>query len=128
MSLTEPSGGNWTPVDPSAWPASNPGAAATIPTDAGDPDNNYVDGEPPLSQTVSTQGQARRLMKIAIADCASHSFQGNATIPAKGSYVEIFITEESGGASNQAEIHGEIVRGLTAKTSLEFHGNVRLVE
>ncbi|UCH73425.1 MAG: hypothetical protein JSU82_13895 [Rhodospirillales bacterium] len=114
--------GGWTFVDPAAYPT-----AAVLPT--GTPaDDNFVDGVPPPGETISSKAHERRLMKIAVADCATHNFQGNASIPAEGTYVEIFLTEESGGLSNQATIYGELVRGLSPRTSFEFHGNVRLVE
>lgn len=92
------------------------------------PNDNNVDGVPPATETVSSQGQARRLIKIAVADCLTHAFQGNASIPAEGTYVEIFLTEEATGPNDGATIYGEVVRGLEPRTSFEFHGNVRLVE
>jgi hypothetical protein len=126
--------GGWKFIDPAAYFAdpvyagieSTPGTA--LPVDAALPNDNNVDGVPPVTETISTQGQARRLIKIAVADCVTHSFQGNASIPAEGTYVEIFLTEEATGPNDGAVIYGEVVRGLEPRTSFEFHGNVRLVE
>lgn len=118
------SNGGWKFIDPSAYPA-----AAVLPVDAADSDNNYVDGEPPVPpETVSSQGWKRRNIKIAVANCLSESFQGNDSIPADGVYVEMFLyTEATEPGSDGAEIYGEIVGAIEARTSLEFHGNVRLV-
>ncbi len=104
------------------------GSGQALPVDAGAPDDNNLDGVPPSGETISLKGHERRLMKIAVADCATYSFSGNSSIPAEGSYVEIFLTEEAGASGNGATIYGELVRGLEPRTSFEFHGNVRLVE
>lgn len=123
-STTQPISGGWTQVDPAVdYPL-----AAVIPEEPADPDNNFLDGLPPPGQTVSAFGQARRLVKIAVANCQTNAFSGNATIPGEGVYVEIFLTEESGASGNGATIYGEFVGAIDAKTSVEFHGNVRLTE
>ncbi len=137
LSPEELAGGGWKEISIPIIQAKYPGvydalsgANGGLVVDATDPDNNYVDGVPLSTETISAQGQARRLMKIAVADCATYEaeLQGNASLPAEGVYVEIFLTEESGGVSNQATVYGEIVRALSPRTSFEFHGNVRLVE
>ncbi len=123
---TEPidAAANWDKVDPTVdYPLE-----AVIPTNPAAPDDNFTDGEPPPGQTVSSYGQARRLVKVAVADCVSNPFKGNATIPGTGSYVEFFITREAGVDGNGATIYAELVRGIEARTSVEFHGNVRLTE
>ena len=123
ISVDEPGGGGWKLIEPLVdYPL-----AAVIPENA-DQDNNDLDGLPPPGQTVSTKGYERRVMKIAVADCETHSFTGNATIPAEGSYIAIFISEQAGDSSNGATIYGELIGGITARTSVEFHGNVRLTE
>lgn len=137
LNAAEAGSGNWQKIDLADYIAdpiyagieTDPGSGVALVRNLSDPTNNYLDGEPPVPpETVSAQGYKRRLMKIAVANCLENSFQGNAAIPAEGSYVEIFLTEEATGPNDGATIYGEIVRGLEPRTSFEFHGNVRLVE
>jgi len=136
LTAAELAGGGWKEISIPVIQAKYPGvydALSANPTgglvvNAATPDDNYVDGVPLATEAVSSQGQARRLVKIAVADCLTHNFQGNASIPAEGSYVEIFLTEEATGPNDGAVIYGEVVRGLEPRSSFEFHGNVRLVE
>lgn len=109
----------------------------SIPTDPLDPHNTWVDGLPPTpeygqgSQTESSIGYKRRVLKVAVINCGNPpTFKGNATIPGNGTFVEIFLTNEAGNVppDTSATIYGELIGTVDAKTSLEFHGNVRLVE
>jgi hypothetical protein len=125
-------GGGWSEVSIAEVQAAHPGlydnlTPSGVVFSATEPDNNYKDGEPPAGETVSAQGHKRRLMKIAVAKCEENSFNGSSTLPADGVYLELFLTEEAETPPDMA-IYGEIVGALTPNTSLEFHGNVRLVE
>ncbi len=125
LTAEELSGGGWTYVQP----ADDYPAAAVIPSNATYPDDNDLDGVPPSGETISSKGYARRNITIAVANCVSESFSGNASIPADGIYVELFLyTQATEPGSDGAEIYGEVIRAIEARTSLEFHGNVRLVE
>lgn len=124
ITTTPTDANNWTYIDPKAdYPL-----AAIIPEYPTDVDNNNRDGWPPPGQTVAPQGYKRRLMKIAVANCYSNAFSGNGTISGEGAYIEYFLTRQAGDASTGATIYGEIVGGIVARTSVEFHGNVRLTE
>ena len=92
------------------------------------PDDNYLDGRPPALEDISSKEQARRLITIAVAKCVTHAFTGASDIPGEGTFLELFLTEEATEPSDGVEIHGELVRKVEPRTSLEFHGNVRLVE
>lgn len=123
--VTEPldAAANWKKVDPADYLVE-----AVIPEEPLDPDNNLVDGRPPGGQTVSSYGHKRRLVKVAMADCVTNPFKGNATIPGTGAYVEFFLTREAGADGDGATIYAELVGAIEARTSVEFHGNVRLTE
>ena len=113
---------NWDKIDPKVdYPT-----AAILPEYPTDVDDNDRDGWPPPGRDV--QGYKRRLMKIAVANCNTNTFQGLATIPGEGIYIEYFLTEQAGTSSEGATIYGELVGGIDARTSVEFHGNVRLTE
>ena len=121
---TEPedAAANWDKIDPKVdYPT-----AAILPEYPTDVDDNDRDGWPPPGRDV--QGYKRRLMKIAVANCNTNTFQGLATIPGEGIYIEYFLTEQAGTSSEGATIYGELVGGIDARTSVEFHGNVRLTE
>lgn len=117
--------GGWTFVDPANYPSQ-----AIIPTDATYPDDNDLDGEPPVPpETVSHLQHERRNITIAVADCLSQSFQGDDDIANNGVYVKLFLYREATEPGSEgAEIYGEVVSVVEARSSLEFHGNVRLVE
>jgi Flp pilus assembly protein TadG len=110
-------------VDPSLYPA-----AAVIPSNPGSPDDVWTDGDPPPGQTVSFKGQDRRIVRINVMNCVNNDVSGKGTYPSEGGYVEMFITEPSQDPGDGASIWGEFVRKLDPRISLEFHGNVRLVE
>ncbi|CCQ73545.1 pilus assembly protein TadG-related protein [Magnetospira sp. QH-2] len=117
------------PVDD---PATLPGsytlvapATADIPFDAAHPDDPTYDGEP--SQTVASNGPARRIAKVAVLECLAEGVKGSHTYPTNGNYVEMFITEPVPNAPAGA-IMGEIIRPITPSTSPDFHANVTLVE
>lgn len=115
---------NWDKID-SATDYPDAGIIPEYPTDVND---NNRDGWPPPGQKVADQGYKRRLMKIAVANCATDTYQGLASIPGEGVYIEYFLTEQAGTSSEGATIYGELVGGIVARTSVEFHGNVRLTE
>ncbi|MBE9553344.1 MAG: hypothetical protein IMF05_07770 [Proteobacteria bacterium] len=123
-------GGGYSKVDPADYPL-----AAVIPSDAGDPDNVWVDGEPPGGQTVSPAdatslipGHERRIMRVNIMNCINEGVQGKGDYGSGGNYLEIFLTEPSDEPADGAGIYGEFIRKLDPVISLEFHGNVRLTE
>lgn len=104
--------GPWTEVNPA-----DPiyGEADTIPV----PANTTFAGP------VSTLGQARRLLSLAVLSCGAAEVGGKSTVTSPGRYISIFLTQR---VQTTAGIYGEIVRELDPNFSLEFHGNVRLVE
>ena len=110
-------------TDPSLYPT-----AAVLPVNGADPDDNWTDGEPPGGQTVSLQGQDRRIVRVLILNCVNQGVQGQGDYEGEGGYIEIFLTEQSPPPAGGAGIYGEFVRKLDPLISLEFHGNVRLVE
>lgn len=122
---TEPAdaGSNWKKIAASDYP--DAGIIPAYPTDV---NNNDRDGFPPEYQPVSPQGYKRRLMKIAVVNCIEHDFNGLASIPGDGVFIEYFLTQQAGTSSEGAAIYGELVGGIEARTSVEFHGNVRLTE
>ena len=99
-----------------------------IPVDVGDPDNSDVDGIPPDDLDISTKGFERRVLKIVVAKCKEEGFTGASELPADGVFLELFLTEQATEPSDGGEVYGELIRSITANTSLEFHGNVRLVQ
>lgn len=121
--LDQCSKGGYTWVDPSLYPT-----AAVIPTNPSSPDDVWTDGEPPPGQTVSPKGQDRRIIRINIMNCIQNEVSGKGTYPSEGGYVEMFVTEPAEDPGDGAAIYGEFVRKLDPRISLEFHGNVRLVE
>ena len=125
LTADEVSGGGWTYVDP---PVDYPDAAI-IPFDDTTPDDNWVDGipDPSLDQTTLDLPYERRLLKVAVLDCTNNDISGKTAAPGTATFIQIFLTEESADPPDSAII-GEVVQGLTANTSFEFHGNVRLVE
>jgi hypothetical protein len=130
---------NWDEINPLTYYADTttyPGLQTTtspdtaIPVSAADPTNPDVDGVPDDPSDVSATGQARRVVTIAVANCQDivGGFQGSSDLPANGVYVELFITEKAAPPSGGVTVYGEIIRAIKARTSIEFHGNVRLVE
>lgn len=97
--------------------------AADIPTSAGNPSDNTVDGNP--DATVADNGPARRLMQVAQLQCVADNIHGNGTYPTHNNYLEFFITEYVPDPPNAA-IYGEVVRALTPANLAEFHANVEL--
>ncbi len=120
----ELAGGGWIYVDPAVdYPA-----AAVLPNYATDPDDNWRDGHPPPGQTVSEIGHERRLLRVSLMNCVNQEVQGKGDYENEHGYMEIFLTEQSDEPSGGAGIYGEFIRKLNPRMSLEFHGNVRLVE
>jgi Flp pilus assembly protein TadG len=124
-SIDEPDqSGGWIYVDPTTG-ADNPDSIG-IPVDAGDPDNNQVDGIPPAAQT--EDDYERRVLKVAVLNCLTEDFKGASGLEgATGTYIGIFITEEAQDPPGGG-ILGELIGAVEPATALEFHGNVRLVE
>ncbi len=124
-SIDEPDqSGGWSYIDPTSM-ADNPNSIG-IPVDAGDPDNNQVDGIPPAAQTAADY--ERRVLKVAVLNCLTEDFKGASGLEgATGTYIGIFITEEAGDPPTGG-ILGELIGAVEPATALEFHGNVRLVE
>ncbi len=125
VSVAEPDNtGGWKYVDPLS-AADNPDSVG-IPVDAGDPDNNQVDGIPPAAQTPADY--ERRLLKVAMLNCITEDFTGASGLEgATGTYIGIFLTEEAADPPGGG-IVGELIGVVEPATALEFHGNVRLVE
>ena len=98
---------------------------ADVPVDGANPDDPEYDGEP--SQTVASDGPARRIVEVALLKCATHNVQGSGSYPTEGNYLEMFITEYVPNPPNAA-IYGEVLRALTPLNSPEFYSNVMLVE
>lgn len=98
-----------------------------IPT-ADDPENAHdpdYDGEP--SQEVASNGQARRLVRVAVIDCQANNVHGAGTFPTDGRFAEMFLTEHV-KEPPEAAIYGEHQRLITSTNSPDFVANVRLVE
>lgn len=99
----------------------------SIPSDADNGDDSDYDGEPDGDATVAENGQARRLVQVAILQCNAEGVRGSHEYPTNGQYLEMFITEavdeEPAGG-----IYAEIVRPLSTVNDPDFHANVRLVE
>ena len=72
-------------------------------------------------------GQARRLVEIAILECVANDVKGAHSYPTNGNYIEGFITQAVPNAPAGA-IYVENVRPLTTISSPDFHANARLVE
>lgn len=117
----EISGGGWIEVYPEKYGLTSP----LIPEDAAEPTNLWKDGVPEL--TPAPDGYARRVINVAILDCENNEVTGKTTAPGTAQYISIFLTEHSPPPPD-GRIVGEIVKSLTANTSFEFHGNVRLIE
>ena len=100
-------------------------AAASIPADASFPDDPNYDGVP--SETVASNGFARRLMTVAVLDCIADDVRGTGTYPSYGRYIDMFITEYVPDPPDAA-IFGEVVQPVTSLFSPDFHANVRLVK
>ena len=97
-------------------------AGQTIPEDPANPDDPNYDGMP--SQTVAANGYQRRLVEIAVLQCAAEGVRGSHTYPTNGNFVEVFITE----SVEDKNIYGEIVRALSPSNDPNFHANVKLVQ
>ena len=101
-----------------------PPADIPVAVDPANSDDPNFDGVP--VNVVATNGEARRLLKVAILNCISDGVNGKGTYPTTGNYVDIFVTEMVQDPPNAA-IYGEIVRPVTTISSPDFHANVRLV-
>lgn len=96
-----------------------------IPEDLAHPDDPEFDGIP--SQTVASNGPARRIAEVAILQCVANGVKGKHSYPTNGNYVEMFITEYVPDAP-AGVIMGEVIRPLTTTNDPDFHANVELVE
>ena len=120
----ELAGGGWdTVVPPSIY-----GKANLIPKNASFPNDNWKDGVPPANQTVSSIDFRRRTIRVALMACKTQGVKGNGSYSSSARYLEIFMTEQSPDPSAGGGIYGEIVGAVNQRTSVEFHGNVRLTE
>jgi len=95
------------------------------PTDPGNPNDPKFDGVP--SKTPASNGQARRLITVALLQCIAEGINGKGTYPTNGKYVEMFLTEPV-EAAPEAAIRAEIVRSLSSVNDPEFHANASLVK
>ena len=100
-----------------------PGVALAV--DAGNPTLPDFDGVP--QNPPAANGQARRLVEVALLQCVADGVNGHGTYPTNGKYVEMFLTQEVKDPPNAA-IYGEIVRSLSSFNDPEFHSNAGLVE
>lgn len=115
------------PIDgalPTGYSVVTPTAAA-IPENASFPDDPDFDGVP--SQSVASNGYARRLVQVAVLQCQAEGVKGAHEYPTNGNYLEMFITEAVDGAP-AGGIYAEIVRTLTPSNSPDFHSNVKMVQ
>ncbi len=96
-----------------------------MPVDPLNPDDPDYDGVP--SQTVAANGYERRLVEVAVLQCAAEGVKGSHTYPTNGNFLELFLTPnvDEDPAGN---IYGEIVRPLSASNDPNFHANVKLVQ
>jgi hypothetical protein len=106
----------YTPVSPGG-----PG----IPEDAANPDDPDYDGMP--SQTVAANGYARRLVQVAVLQCAADGVKGSHTYPTNGNFLEMFLTQSVNDIP-AGNIYGEIVRPLSPSNDPDFHANVKLID
>lgn len=115
-------------------PEGGPPAEYTVVTPSGedipvaqgaeDPNDPNYDGEP--SSNPASNGQARRLVQVAVLQCQADNVRGNGTYPTNGNFAEFFLTEHVKDPPDAA-IYGEFVRRLTTVNTPDFHANVRLV-
>ena len=111
-------------IDPGYTLVSSAGTV-DIPEDLTNPTDPYVDGLP--SQPVASNGNQRRVMKIAQLQCIADNVHGHGSYPTHGNFIEIFITEPVQDPP-EAAIYGEVIRALTASNSVEYYANVGLLE
>ncbi len=112
------------PVDgalPAGYTAVSPGGQS-IPEDAANPDDPNYDGVP--SQPVASNGYARRLVQVAVLQCAAEGVRGGHIYPTNGDFLEMFLTE----SVEDKAIYGEIVSSLSSSNDPDFHANVKLVQ
>jgi hypothetical protein len=119
------SANGWSLVDPADYPAEAVLPANPTYTDEND---NEWDGEPPFGQTVSSIDYERRVLRVAVMDCLAYEITGADTYPAQGQFLAIFLIRQSDDVFEGGGIYGEIIGAVEPRLSLEFHGNVRLVE
>ena len=98
-------------------------AAPSLPVDPLNPDDPDYDGVP--SQTVAANGYARRLVQVAVLQCAAEGVKGSHTYPTNGNFVEIFITQT---VDNDKGIYAEIVIPLSPSNDPDYHANVTLID
>ena len=109
---------------PAGYTAVSPGGQS-IPEDAANPDDPNYDGLP--SQPVAANGYARRLVQVAVLQCAADGVKGSHTYPTSGNFLEMFLTQMV-SEDPAGNIYGEIVRPLSPSNDPDFHANVKLVD
>ena len=100
-------------------------AAPSVPVDPLNPDDPDYDGVP--SQTVAGNGYARRLVQVAVLQCAADGVKGSHSYPTSGNFLEMFLTQTVSD-DPAGNIYGEIVRPLSPSNDPDFHANVKLVD
>ena len=100
-------------------------AASSVPVDPLNPDDPDYDGVP--SQPVASNGYERRLVQVAVLQCAAEGVKGSHTYPTNGNFLEMFLTQ-SVNDDPAGNIYGEIVRPLSPSNDPDFHANVKLVD
>ncbi len=102
-------------------------AAADIPSDAVNPDDNDLDDVP--ADNLPASGEAnRRVMTVTVLQCVALELNGNESdVPTDGLYVNVFLTEEVANPASP-ELYGEIIGPLTFSNSDNYFGNVRLFD
>lgn len=68
----------------------------------------------------------RRVIKVAVLDCAALGVQGSADYQTFGRYVEVMLTEEV--ATTGADTYSEVIGPLLQRYSDDVHINVQLIE
>ncbi len=111
-------------VAPSGYTLVTP-PAPDLAVNAANPTLPDFDGVP--QDIPASNGQARRLVEVALLQCVADGINGHGTYPTNGKYVEMFITQEVKDPPDAA-IYGEIVRSLSSYSDPEFHANAALVE
>ncbi|WP_419901826.1 pilus assembly protein TadG-related protein [Kiloniella sp.] len=102
-----------------------PGVDIPVAVDPLNEDDPNFDGVP--SETIASNGDQRRVMKIAQLQCIADNVHGHGSYPTHGNFIEVFVTEPVSDPP-EAAIYGEVIRALTVTNSLEYYANVGLLE
>jgi Flp pilus assembly protein TadG len=92
-----------------------------IPTNAGNPTDESVDGNPDGPGTPVADVR-RRVVRGAVVTCPGANFA--APLNPSGRFIDLFITERSANSV----IYAEIIGPVTTAAPEDYHRNVRLVE